>query len=349
MKTAAMKTAAIKTTAMKQILQYFWEEMKPYKWWYLLLFQTLLFSPLHTIIINYSSKLLIDRIIETPVFDIAKFYLPIFLYIFAEVYINIVWRLSNFAGMNCVPQTLNAIHLKSYNYVTHHSYKFFTENLSGSIISKIDGIVNGFSNLRDGIHFRLGGAISNIIIYAIAIIWVAPKLGAVIILWAIPLFFIVKKLALKLGEANKNESDARHEARGLIADRITNIFNLFNFAARKRELEKLEAHINTHVLPKQKNVWKWEIIFHTIGAAFYVFLLGVVMSSVVYFRYFGGISVGDVVFVLGISWSFMNEVWRASTEFGAFMKDMGDVKSAFSIIQIPNEKIDKQDAILLKI
>lgn len=331
---------------MKKILSYFLAEMKPYKWWYVLLFQTMLFAPFYNVIYNYSIKLLLDVIVETQVFEISKFYLPIGLYLFSEIYINTVWRLSNFAGIQCVPQTQNAILLKTYNYVQNHSYKYFVEMAGGSIISKIKGVSEGFENLRNGIHYSFGGTAVTAFACIVAIGFVSFKLAIFIFIWALAFVLIMSKLAKKQEILANKASEAKHGTFGMLADCITNISTLFAFSARKREYKNLSNYLEAEVLPKEKATWQFEMIFQITGAVLYIILLSICISGVIYLRYQGGISIGDIYFILALSWNFMDSTWRATSEFSTFLKHIGDLKSSFSILNTINDEDPLENSIL---
>jgi ATP-binding cassette subfamily B protein len=333
---------------MKEILKYFLEEIKPYKWWYLLTFQTIVFSPLYYILYNYSIKLLLDVLVLEQTFNITKFYLPATIYIGSELYIQIVWRLSNFASMKCAPQTENRIFLKSYNYVLHHSYKFFTEIPSGQVMSKIKGISDGFVNLKNGLHYNLGGMIFTAISCIIAICFIVPKLGLFIFIWSVLFVIISSKLARKMEKISSAQSDAKHKINGLVADTISNIQTLFAFAARRREFDFFQKHIKDELLPKQKALWRFEMIFQAIVGILYILFLTGAIIAVIYFKINGLISIGDVYFILSLVWHFMDTTWRASVEFEVFLKNIGDLKASFSIISVQND-VDPLEGNIIKI
>jgi ATP-binding cassette subfamily B protein len=333
---------------MKEIWQYFWEEIKPYKWWYLLLLQTIITAPLYYVFYNYSIKLVLDVLTLKEAFEIAKLYTPFILYISTEIYINIMWRLSNFAGLNCIPQTENAITLKTYNYVVHHSYKFFTEMPSGQIISKIKGVTDGFNHLRNQFHYQFAGMVMTVFACIVAISFVAPILGGFMFAWLLLFAMISGLLARKMERISFEESSAKHLFNGKLADTITNIQTLFSFASRKREFEGFKRHFKEEVLPKQKAVWRFDMIFQAIGGVLYVFFLSGALFFTIYLKIKELLSVGDMYFILGLTWHFIDTAWRATVEFEILLRNIGDLKSSFNIIKIPNEP-DKNEGKLIEI
>ena len=219
----------------------------------------------------------------------------------------------------------------------NHTYKYFVETPSGSIVSKIKGISEGFNNIRNGIHYSFGGKAVSSLACIIAIGFVSFKLAIFILIWTALFVVIMGRFAKKQEKLSALKSEASHAVIGLVSDCITNISTLFSFSARKREHQFLADHIKKELLPKQIEMWRFELKFQVMGAVLYVFLLTLCIFGVVYLRYTGGLSVGNIYFILALSWHFMDSCWRATSEFEVFLKQLGDLKSSFSIINEPNE------------
>ncbi len=66
-----------------------------------------------------------------------------------------------------------------------------------------------------------------------------------------------------------------------------------------------------------------------------------------YLKYFGGLRVGDTVFLLGTSFKLSEGLWNMSIHFGDTSSHFGELKSSFEIIAKPQEILDKKTAIEL--
>ena len=103
------KSAETSISTYRKMFAFFWETMKPYKWWYLLLLQAPILSAFYFLFYHYSIKLLVDTIISIKEFSAQPFIFPIALFLFSDIYLNILWRISNIAAWKCLPFTTSAI------------------------------------------------------------------------------------------------------------------------------------------------------------------------------------------------------------------------------------------------
>jgi len=125
------------------IPKFLWSAIKPYKWWYLLMMQAPFSNAVYPLIYNYAIKLLIDLFTQNVQITAVMAFWPVFLFIFANVLLETCWRIHNFAAWRSMPYIMQDVMNKVYDYVSNHSYQFFQNNLTGTIISKVKGINDG--------------------------------------------------------------------------------------------------------------------------------------------------------------------------------------------------------------
>ena len=63
----------------------------------------------------------------------------------------------------------------------------------------------------------------------------------------------------------------------------------------------------------------------------------------------GAISIGDISFVMSVTFLFSENAWSTTVRIKDFLEDAAAFRSAFSIMQYPEDTIDKNDAVELKI
>jgi ATP-binding cassette subfamily B protein len=74
---------------------------------------------------NYSFKLLIDAFSNKAAIEYSQLVVPITLFITAQIALDVIWRLSNFAEWKSEPYARQRLLLKAYDYVQYHSYSYF--------------------------------------------------------------------------------------------------------------------------------------------------------------------------------------------------------------------------------
>lgn len=342
----------IKSTMEKEIstqsfLRFYFSMIKPYKWWYILILMGPIGSSIHPLIYSYSMKLLVEAISQNRITSF-NFLNPIFFFLYAEIYIQTSWRINNFAAWKCIPNLYQRVADKVFGYVLGHSYKFFQENLSGSLISQIRSINEGFFRIHSAIESD-SISILKVFIIGISICLTNKNIALIVIFFVcikVPLFVKFNRKIVKIEEDCQNDW---HNIFGMISDNITNIFNLFAFATKKREKKKIWKYYEDVHKPKRfywhKLDFQWSLILCLVDVS----LLSVVCIYIITLTKNGKMNLGQVTFFLTSLNTFLSNLWKAFNDFKDFIQKYAQAKSAFRIMQIPNNYLEKKDEKNLKI
>lgn len=325
------------------ISKFLWTVIKPYKWWYLLMLQAPIINSFYKVFSLWAVKLVVDAFMAESVPQYLDFIYPVSLFVGAILFMELGWRLSHFAWMKTQPFIRADIVVKSYDYVQNHSFDFFQNTHSGSIVSKIKGILAGYNNLWFGVHHRLAVPLLEILVTIIALSFINLHLFIFMTLWCLVFFPIMLKMSFKVSKLATKTTDSQHKSMGLIADNITNIFSLFSFTSRNRELNKIKDFLNNDTAKKDYDWVKYELKMAFVGVAFYATMLASLFIFMIHLRRIAAITTGDFVFVMTVTFFVVDNIWKLVSEVGDFVGKMGDFKSSFSILQKPHDSIDTPD------
>lgn len=154
---------------------------------------------------------------------------------------NILYRIGDYFLVYSQSHLLKEIADAAFANFHSHSYKFFTENFSGSLVAKAKRFVSAFMTLQDESIFTLWfGGLRLIGIFAVFILTI-PMLGAIFAVWGVLYvgliyYFIKKKTPLDLARAAE---DSR--VTGVLSDTLSNIVSIKAFAAKRREIAGFQA------------------------------------------------------------------------------------------------------------
>lgn len=157
------------------------------------------------------------------------------------------------------------------------------------------------------------------------------------------------KMSLKVSKLAKKTTDSQHEAMGFISDKITNIFSLFSFASRSRELKQISHFLQNDTAKKDYDWVRYELKMAFVGIFFYAIMLISLFLFMIHLRRINAITIGDFVFVMTVTFFIVDNIWKLTSEVGDFLGKVGDFKSSFSILQTPQDIIDKSGAKDLKV
>jgi ATP-binding cassette subfamily B protein len=331
------------------ITSFLWQVIKPYKWWYLMMIQAPIIGSCYKVANGYAIKLVVDTFTKSTVPEYSDLIYPTFIYIGAILIMEFGWRLSHFAWMKSQPFVRIDITAKAYDYIQNHSYQFFQNIHSGSITSKIKGIVTGYNNLWFGVHHSLTNPVLEILITIIALGFINLQLFFFMTLWCCIFFPIMLKMSFKVSRLAKATTDSQHKVMGLIADNITNIFSLFSFASRNRELKQINQFLKNDTAKKDYAWIGYELKTAFVGIFFYSIMLVLLFFFMIHLRRINAITIGDFVFVMTVTFFIVDNIWKLTSEIGDFVGKIGDFKSSFSILKTPQDLIDKPNAKDLKV
>lgn len=323
------------------IPKFLWSVIKPYKWWYLLMMQAPIVSSFYNVFSILSVKLVVDAFTRAEIPQYSDFIYPVSLFVGAVLIMELGWRLSHYAWMKSQPFVRADIVTKTYAHIQNNPYNFFQDTHSGSIVSKIKGILAGYNNLWFAVHHRLLVPILEIIVMITALAFIKIQLFVFMALWCAVFFPVMMRMSLNVSKFAVASTDSQHKAMGLIADNVTNIFSLFSFATRKRELNKITDFLKNDTAIKDYAWIKYELKMAFVGIAFYVTMLVSLFIFMIHLRRIFVITTGDFVFVMTLTFFLVDNTWKLINEVGDFVGKMGDFKSSFTILQTVQDRNDE--------
>ena len=206
----------------------------------------------------------------------------------------IVYRLYDFWAialeMN-IQEWINNFFLQKLQY---HSYKFFSENMSWSLISKFRKGVSAFEKLSDIFWWQILPFITNVTIILIIIgaqnIWISIWIFIVILIFTRLQYVLYKYIHPYQEKANALDS----EQGGLLSDLIINNHTIKLFASEKKE-ERKYAKLNydtahARKIQYHKSIWIWGS-----SAAIWIILEIGIMYLAIRMWWNGTISLGMIV------------------------------------------------------
>ena len=332
------------TQEYKSIFSFLWPIIKPYKFHYAMQLVAPIYTGLMDLIYFYCMKLFIDILIK-PNFTYHEMLYPLTVFFVAPIIMNVLWRIANILEWRSAPMVRKEISLRSYDYVQHHAYQFFQNNLSGSIISKLKGILDSCDKLFSTSMLKSSCIFIVMLSSGVgALFFINIFLGCFVIAWLIIFFAMVYFMSKKLNYLVYLETKSRHSVIGTISDKLTNIISLLYFATRKQELDTLKQQIATDFIPKQIQVYKYNFVMNLITWALFFILFGAAVFMLIHIRKTGFITAGTVAFVFAILTKIDSAAWNLSMQWQEVIKLIGELNASFEILKIPHTNQDTSNA-----
>lgn len=324
----------------RNIYTFLWHFIKPYRWYYFVMLMPGIIGAFYDFANNYAIKMVVDTFSMPGEVTYQMLFWPIVIFVGAQVLLDIVWRIGDIAEWRSEPYVRQAILLNVYDHVQHNGYPFFQNTQSGTITSRIKGILDGYDNFWAAMHHDVTPKLASAIVLTLVLAIINIKVFLFVSIWAICFCLVMYKFSKKLDKLSFVYANNRHTLFGLIADNITNIFTVFAFATRKAEKNRLNKEIEANYIPSNIKVYKFNFISNLTAGMLYWFMLISLFLFMIHLRQTGQVTTGDLVFVMGVSFRMSYDLWQLINKMQDFMKNIGDFKSAFELLKTPQDDIE---------
>lgn len=306
-------------------------------------------SAVYPIIYNYTVKLLIDLFAQNQHITFEKSYKPIAWFLGAQLILDGGWRAHDFAQLKCMPGIVQNMLYSICKHCFNLPYSYFQNNLSGSVVGKIKGIGDNYLKMHQALGYKLSKPLLITLFSGIALAFANIKIFLFVLIFTITYSPIAFLFFTKLAKMEQEKQDSWYYLFGTVADRMINIFTIFSFATKKHELKKIQDYYNNMHNPLLTKYYRYDLIVSIILCLFYWIFLMSLFCYVIYLRNSGQISIGDIAFIISLTFSFSENLWQITYQIKDFLENIAAFRSAFTIMQMPKDTIDKPDAIKLKI
>lgn len=323
------------------VYAFMWDMIRPFRWHYALMLVAPLCGAFYDFANTYALKLIVDAFSSTGDVPFSTLYWPIGLFIFAQIYLDVVWRISDIAEWRSEPYVRQKILTTVYDRVQQAPFGFFQNTPSGAITSKIKGMLDGYDHFWAAIHHDFTPRIANSVVLTATLALVNVEVCIGVAAWSVIFFIIMRKFSVILDRLSFIAGAHRHDILGLIADNVTNIFTILSFATRAHETKRLNDRLLRGFVPANIHVYKVNFYSNIVAAILYWIMLVSLFLYMIDLRRRGTASSGDVVFVMTITLKIAWELWQLVHRMQSFMKNIGEFKAAFSIMTIPRDEVKK--------
>ena len=232
-------------------------------------------------------------------------------------------------------------------YTLGHSYSYLSDNLSGFLMRKINGVANSVLE----IHNAKEGVFGSIIYFIFTIVGLLSIHYFYSVIVFIFFIFIIASVVSKLKRIHQTaQLYAENQARvsGVVVDSLANAYSIKGFANIDYELEihnyasSKEKHANKVFA---KRIWQMKNILRISLVA----MAAISLAFSVHGWQNGFISLGNIYSTMGIIFSIGGSVWKLSFDTERLTSQFGYVSDALKTLAIPHEIIDKENSQELKV
>ncbi len=316
---------------MKKAFIFIWQSTAGYRIYYFIMICAPVIGACYRPLVYYCIKNMVDVISNNSKLTFAMLAKPFFIYVLADLFLSAVWRGSEVAEWRSVPFVKRNIAINSLNQIMSYSYSFFQNTASGSLVSKIKGLIDGYNDLWNQLYYGISYWILASIMAGGSIFLINVRLGFMVLIWSF--FYIVVSyfFANKINILSNTQNNIKHKVFGKLADILSNFQAIKLFATRHAETDLLKDYMSEDYIPAEQTTTKYKVASAIVKDLLSIGIIAIVIIYAIRLRQNNLISVGDFVFVFGMIFQFQDNLWHLMQEFNYVADKVGDLNSSLSI------------------
>ncbi len=333
------------TVSKKTILKVFWRHAMKYPWSaFTIMTATIVAVGLDAVGPWYFKQLIDQLSTNQPANGVPSLvWTFVSILIFLAIIRWICWRLVGFFTSFWQTNVMSDLQQTSFNYLLGHSYKFYSDNFTGSLVRKVGRISRAFERLADEIQFSFIPIVVIIIGSVIGLSLRFPFIALAFFLWFC-LFIVFNYIAsLWKMKIDIQRVAVDSEATGQLSDSLTNNLNIKLFNGVRQEQSRY-AEIQGKWKALQIKGWNRGEIVYAIQHVIMIFFNFSLVIWGIYLWSKGVLTVGDLVLIDSYLGAVSSRLWNIGRSFRNVFESMADAGEMVEILELPYEVQDKLKA-----
>ncbi len=256
---------------------------------------------------------------------------------------NILRRTGDFMNIKLEAKVMRNLFQDSFEYLHKHSYNFFSNNFTGSLVKKVNRLVYAFENIYDNIYYELFPLFLRIAVIFAVLLWMHPVIGFIMLIWTIVFLVSNYLFILYKWKFDTIRVAADTKITGVLADTITNSSNVRLFASLNFELRKFRKVLNDWIR-KMTKTWRMETYAETIQGFFMILLEFLVLYTAIKLWSKGILTVGDFVWIQAYLLSLFMHLWGFGRNMRHLYQRLADAGEMIEVLHIKHEVRDEKNA-----
>jgi len=249
------------------------------------------------------------------------------------------WRIAFFI-MNFVESRVMAdLNERCFEYLHQHSFSYFTNTFTGSIVKKVKSFVNAFEALMDQFVFQILPGLISVLVMTLVLGWVNLFLGVGMLVWVFLFIFINWVFSKYKVKYDIQRSEAETKTSSYLADTVSNNTNIKLFNGYEYENRGYGGLVEgLHKLRK----FSWDL-----SAKFYglqAFLLVILEIGMLYFAIVlwgrSILTIGDFVLIQSYVITVMMMVWDFGRVITRIYENLADAEEMTILLNTSHEVVD---------
>lgn len=249
-------------------------------------------------------------------------------------------RLGSIANTYFQPRIMNDLVQTSFSYMLGHSYSFFVNNFSGSLVRRINRITRAFEDVADRVQDNIIPLVITLTGVTVVLFTRNIILGSIFLGWVI--LFTIVQFAIARWKMRFDIDVAAQDSvvTGVLSDSIGNNVTAKLFAGENVERELVKEASDEQQRMRLKS-WTVNEIINGIQAALMIIVEFLLMYAGIRLWQRGLLTVGDFVLIQSYVIAAVDRLWNLGSSIRKLYESFAD---ATEMVDILNERHEISDA-----
>lgn len=333
-----------KRVTLKDVLGYYWRQAKKYPKSGIFSFACYMIAG---VLANTLVPLIYKEIIDVASLgvshpDSARIFFWVWILGGAIISYNVIFRSADYFWVFFESNTLRDLSDYAFKKIHQHSYVFFADNFSGSLVSKMRRFIGSFSTIYNNFLWQIAFRSIQAIGALVVLLWQIPIIGVAYFFWILLFVFFSLYLAKKKIPYDFKESSMDSKSTALFADAVTNALTIKLFSSKDREYHSFQK-VTTRWEHARRLAWIIQNYQVAIQGLLFVILEIGIMSMATYLWSEGQLSVGMLMLVQIYIFGTFDAVWGLGRALLIIEKALADAKEMVEIFEQEPSVKDPRD------
>jgi ATP-binding cassette subfamily B protein len=316
----------------------FWNGIRQSKWYLFTLVAAMIAGSILSVVVPLFYKRFFDVISSSQdKVAVAPQLISIIIQIAAlDLVFWLAYRIATYANNAYQPRTIAKLKQQAYDYLMEHSYDFFSNNFTGSLVQKVNRFARAFETLSDRLIWDVLPLFVRTIFIIAVVSYINIFIGIVILVWI--LIFLAFNITFSRWKLKYDIKVAEIDSKttGYLADTITNQNTIQLFSGKKFE-SKGYKNITEQQAKMTRFAWNLDSIIEG-GQGFLGFLIQFLLFyfAIKYWEQ-GLITVGVFVLLQVYILNLIDQLWGFTRVVRNVYQAYADAKEMVEITLLPHE------------
>ena len=329
----------------KQTLRIFWEHTKRYRGLFIVAVFGIVGASATRLYEPFLYKRFFDTL-TTPHAQAGSLVHVLYLILIINAIGWILHRFDAYATMHGESKVMTDLVNTCFEYLHQHSYSFFNNNFSGSLVRKINRYSKSYEDIADQFTNEMSQTLLRILGIIIVLMFYHITLGLIVLAWTVIFLTFNYYYSMWKLKFDMERSLQDTKVTGQLADTVTNNINLKLFGGRVRE-NSWFRQLTDDLTNKRIIAWQWANWNDALTGLLMVALEFAVMYGAVIYWQKGMVTVGDFALLQAYLVQMFQQLWNFGRYVRRIYENLADANEMTEILLTPHEVQDMPHAKIL--